>query len=148
MNKVEAAMNFFGSYNCAQTVLVTYAEDYGLDKNKALQAALGFGGGIGRLQDICGAVSGAVITLGLSSGFKEGDGRDKIDAVYTKVRSFIDDFTSQKGTIKCRDLLGCDLSSEEGNKFFRDNNLRDKNCREYIRLCCELLDKHLGVCRA
>ena len=143
MNKTETALKLFETYNCAQSVLAAYAADYDLEKEKALQAAAGFGGGIGRLQETCGAVSGAVTILGLASGFKEGDGRDMINAVYEDVRRFIDEFTKEAGTVKCRDLLNCDLLSEEGQKFFREHNLKE-NCRTYVRLCCELLDKYLA----
>ena len=144
MSKTEAALELFtGGYNCAQAVLCAYAADCGLEKNKALQAAVGFGGGMGRLQETCGAVTGAIMVLGLSSGFKEGDGRDKINENYAKVRRLVSDFNAKTGTARCRDLLGCDLSTEEGQKLFKEGNLRDK-CKDYIRLCCELLDKYLA----
>ena len=143
MSKADEAVKFFSSYNCAQSVLCAYASDCGLETDKALQAAVGFGGGMGKLQETCGAVSGAIIALGLSSGFKEGDSRDKISANYEKVRQLITDFSARKGTVRCRDLLGCDLSTEEGQKVFKEGNLRDK-CKDYIRLCCELLDKYLA----
>ena len=143
MSKAEKAVELFETYNCAQSMLAAYAGDYGLEKAKALSLAAGFGGGIGRTQDVCGAVSGAVMALGLSSGFKEEDGRQKINEVYGKVRGFIGEFTREKGTIKCRELLNCDLLSEEGQKFFKENNLKEK-CRGYVRLCCELLDKYLA----
>jgi C_GCAxxG_C_C family probable redox protein len=143
MSKAETALKNFDAYNCAQSVLSAYAEDYGLDKNQALQASVGFGGGMGRVQEVCGAISAAVITLGLASGFKEGDGRDKINGVYARVHSFIDEFAAQHGSIKCRDLLGCDLTSETGQQYFKDNNLKE-NCRGYVRLCCDMLDKYLA----
>ena len=143
MGKAEIAVDLFETCNCAQSVFAAYAADYDLDKAKALQVALGFGAGMGRLQKTCGAVTGALMVLGLASGFKDGDGRSKIDDVYRKVRQLTDDFIAQKGTIKCRDLLGCDLLTEEGQKFFKERNLRD-NCRDYVRLCCELLDKYLA----
>ena len=143
MSKAETAVKYFDRYNCAQSVLLSYAEDYGLDKNQALQTAVGFGGGMGRLQDVCGAISGAIIVLGLSSDFREEDGRPKINEVYAKVYGLIKEFTAEYGTIKCRDLLGgCDLVSEEGQKYFKEYNLKDK-CRGYIRVCCELLEKYL-----
>jgi len=66
-----------------------------------------------------------------------------LNAVYDKVFNFLEDFTHAKGTLKCRELLdGCDLSSEEGKKLFKEKNLKE-NCRGYMRLCCELLDKYL-----
>ena len=143
MSKAENAVKNFDNYNCAQSVLTAYAADFGLEKDRALQAAVGFGGGMGRVQEVCGAISGAIIALGLSSGFKEEDRRDKINEVYARVHHLIDDFAAKEGTIKCRDLLKCDLSSEEGQKFFRENNLRE-NCKSYIKFCCELLEKYLA----
>jgi C_GCAxxG_C_C family probable redox protein len=141
MNKAETAIKYFESYNCAQSLLAAYAAEHGLEKEAALQTAVGFGGGIGRLQDVCGAVSAAVAVLGLASGFKESSGRPEINAVYDTVRRFVADFTREKGTTKCRELINCDLSSEEGQKYFQEHNLKD-NCRGYLRLCCELLDKY------
>ena len=142
MSKAEAALELFNNYNCAQSILCAYAADCGLGKDKAFQAAVGFGGGMGRLQETCGAVTGAIMVLGLSSGFREGDGRDKINESYAKVLRLVNDFSAREGTVKCRDLLGCDLSTEEGQKAFKENNLKDR-CRNYIRLTCELLDEYL-----
>jgi len=142
MGKAEAALVFFGNYNCAQSVLSAYAADCGLEKDKALQVAVGFGGGMGRLGETCGAVTGAIMVLGLASGFREGDSRDKISESYAKVRRLVNDFSTKAGAVKCRDLLGCNLSTEEGQKAFKENNLRDR-CRGYIRLACELLDEYL-----
>ena len=139
----EVAIEYFESYNCAQSTLAAYAPDFNMEKETALQVAVGFGGGIGRTQDVCGAVSAAVMVLGLVSRFRESDARPEINAVYETVRRYIADFTREKGTIKCRDLLNCDLSSEEGQKYFKDNNLKE-HCRGYVQLCCELLDKYIG----
>ena len=142
MSKSDAAEKNFVNYNCAQSVLTAYAEDYNLSKDQALSVSVAFGGGIGRLQETCGAVTGALMALGLSSNFKEGDTRDKINKVYDEAGKFIDDFIKENGTIKCRDLLGCDLKSEEGHKYFVENKLREKKCQAYIRFACELLEKY------
>ena len=145
MSKAEKAANYHETcnYNCAQSVAAAFAGDFGLDADKALQVGVGFGGGMGRLQETCGAVSGAIMVLGLASGFKEGDGRDKINKVYANVRRLIEDFAREKGTVKCRDLLHCDLLSEEGQKYFKEHNLRE-NCLGYIRFASELLEKYLA----
>ena len=143
MTKAEIAVKFFEKYNCAQSVLCAYAGEAGLENDHALQMGVGFGAGMGRVQEVCGAVSGAIAVLGLTSGFTEEDGREKINEVYAKVHRLIDGFTAQKGTVNCRELLdGCDLSNEEGQKFFKEHNLKDK-CRSYVRLCCELLDEYV-----
>jgi len=143
MSKADAALKFHENYNCAQSVLAAYAADYGLELDKALSIAVGFGAGMGRVQETCGAVTGAIMVLGLSSHFKEEDARPKINAVYAKVHRFIDEFAKEKGTARCRDLLNCDLSTEEGQKFFKEHKLRE-NCLGYVRFCCEMLDKYLA----
>ena len=144
MSRGDKAVEYFQIYNCAQSVLAAYADDFGLDKEKALQTAVGFGGGMGRHQDVCGAVSGAIMVLGLASEFKEEDRRPKINEVYARVFSFIEDFKAKYNCIDCLDLLdGCDLKIEEGQKRFRENNMRER-CWDYTRFCCDLLDKYLS----
>jgi C_GCAxxG_C_C family probable redox protein len=146
MSKADSALDFFkNGCNCAQSVLCAYAADFGLDRNAALSVALGFGGGIGRTQGICGAVSGAIMALGLHANFKEGEGRDKITVVYDETRSFLADFVEQKGAITCLELLsGCSLTTDEGKKRFREENLRDR-CFEYVKTCCTLLDQRFSA---
>jgi len=142
MSRADTANKLHESYNCAQSVLTAFAEDLGMDKSQALAVSVGFGGGMGRTQETCGAVTGALMTMGLASGFKEGDTREKINAVYPKVRSFIDEFTRKYGTVKCRDLIGCNLLTDEGQKYFKEHNLKE-NCQGYIRFCSEQLEKYL-----
>jgi C_GCAxxG_C_C family probable redox protein len=144
MSKADNAVSFFqNGCNCAQSVLCAYAPDFGLDRNVALSVAVGFGGGIGRTQGICGAVSGAIMALGLHSNFKEGEGRDKITVVYDQTRSLLEEFAQQEGAITCLDLLsGCSLTTEDGQKQFREQNLRER-CFEYVRTCCTLLDQRI-----
>jgi len=143
MSKADAAEKFHENYNCAQSVVAAYAADYGLELDKALSMAVGFGGGMGRTQEICGAVTGAIMVLGLASHFKEEDRRPKINEVYAKVHPFIKEFVKEKGTARCRDLLGCDLTTEEGQKIFKEKKLRE-NCMGYVRLCCDMLDRYLA----
>jgi len=143
MSKADIAVEYFKTYNCAQSVLAAYSEDYGLSKDIALSIASGFGAGIGRLQETCGAVSGAIKVLGLAGQFKESDGREKLNLLCEKIRCFTDEFSDKMGTIKCLDLINCDLSTEEGRKHFKDNNLKVK-CQDYVRLSCEILDTYLG----
>jgi len=143
MSKADTAAQFQDNYNCAQATLAAYAGDFDMKTDTALSIAVGFGAGMGRKQETCGAVSAAIMVLGLASRFKEEDRRPKINEVYDKVYRFIDEFTREEGTSNCRELLNCDLATEEGQKFFKENNLREK-CRGYVRHCCELLDKYLA----
>ena len=143
MSKADAAVKFHEHYNCAMSVIAAYAADYGLELDKALAVSVGFGAGMGRVQETCGAVTGAIMVLGLASRFKEGDDRSKINAVYPKVHRFIDEFKKEMGSAKCRDLLKCDLSTEEGQKIFKEKNLREDSLK-YVRPSCEMLDKYLA----
>jgi len=143
MSKADKAEELFKTYNCAQSAAAAFAEDFGLDKEKALQAAVGFGGGFGREQEVCGAISGAIIALGLASGFKENSGRDKINEVYAKVRKFMGEFKEKNGSVHCLDLLdGCVLNTDEGHKYFVEHNLRSR-CSGYVRSACDLLEKFI-----
>ena len=95
---------------------------------------------MGRKQEVCGAVSGAIMVLGLLYGRGQGDDRSKAEQTYRLVRQFIDAFEKVHGTIICRELLpGCCLATEEGQKIFRDNGLIEK-CHEFVKTACRTLD--------
>ena len=118
MNGEEEALRMFNngsSYNCAQAVLSVLCEDAGLDKETALKIANGFGGGV-RSGNVCGAVSGAIMAIGLKYGFhKEGDFEQK-GICYAKTDEFIEAFKKENGSVLCRDLLGFDIQSAEDFK--------------------------------
>jgi C_GCAxxG_C_C family probable redox protein len=77
---------FLAGYNCAQAVLYSFCDDLGLDKNAALKLACGFGAGMARKQEVCGAITGGIITLGLKHGRGEGQDRTATEETYRKVR--------------------------------------------------------------
>lgn len=134
---------FEGKCNCAQSVLYSYSKDLGPDPKMALAIASGFGGGLGRKQEVCGAVTGAIMVLGLVHGKgKEGDAKGK-EKVYAEVRSFIDAFIKKHGSVCCKDLLdGCSLTTPEGRERFVAEKLIEK-CREYVRTACDILEKQI-----
>ena len=137
MNKSEIAIKKFNesNNNCAQSVLFSFSKDFGLDEKLALKIATGFGVGMGRNQSVCGAVSGAVMVISLKYG-------DNMEITYNHVRSFIQKFKEKNATIDCIDLLnGCNLLTEEGQKYFRENGLRHNKCNEFIKLSCEILEE-------
>jgi len=106
---------FANGYNCAQAVLGAFCEECGLDAKAALKLASGFGGGI-RYGEVCGAVSGAIMAIGLKCGFyKERDLEQKV-YIYGKTQEFIERFKREYNSILCRDLLGVDIRSPEDHK--------------------------------
>jgi C_GCAxxG_C_C family probable redox protein len=145
-NKPELAeATFKQGFNCAQSVLFTYAGELGLPEEAALKIATGFGAGMGRTQEVCGAVSGALMVIGMLYGRGKNDGREKTPDTYLKVQQFIDAFNKVHGTIICRDLLpGCRLITEQGQAMFREQGLIDK-CYGFVRTACTILDDAIAA---
>ncbi|MBN1310747.1 MAG: C_GCAxxG_C_C family protein [Anaerolineae bacterium] len=136
-----ATLKFLAGYNCAQSVVYSFVDDLQLEKETALKIACGFGAGMGRQQEVCGAVTGGIIVLGTKYGRGENDERAVAELSYQKVRALIDQFIEKNGTLACRNLLGgCDLLSEEGQKSFRENDLLNKVCTPCIRSAVEILE--------
>lgn len=142
MNHSDTAVEYFqNGFNCAQAVLVPFADEQGLDENTALKIASGFGAGMGRKQEVCGAVSGALMAIGLVYGRGKDDDPEKKNVTYDKVREFMDEFRKDNGAVTCRELLvGCDLMTEEGQKYFSESNLKEK-CVGYVRSACGIVEQ-------
>lgn len=105
-NYRETAINYFKSgYNCAQSVLLAFADDLGIDKTTALKIASSFGGGMGRLREVCGAVSGMFIVAGLKKGYISPDARDEKAAHYALIQQMAAEFKKQNSSIVCKELL-------------------------------------------
>ena len=127
-------------YNCAQSVVVAFCDECGLGEDAALKVSCGFGAGMGRKQEVCGAVAGGVMVLGLRHGRGTADGRSVTEALYPMTREFMDAFAVRNGSYLCRDLLsGCDLKSEEGQRHFKEHGLFEKVCKPCVRSAAELL---------
>ncbi|HRS67990.1 MAG TPA: C-GCAxxG-C-C family (seleno)protein [Paludibacteraceae bacterium] len=141
--KAEVALSKFEEgYHCAQSVVYAFADEVNIDKNTLMSISTGFGAGIGRKQEVCGAVSGAIIILGAKYGRKENELIGKTETTYNKTQEFIDEFTKEKGTIKCSELLqGCNLQTEEGQKLFKEKDLKHEVCSKCIELACKILQK-------
>src|SRR5512136_2495361 len=102
MNRKELAIERFrGDYNCAQSVFSVFASEFGLDEKDAFRIALPFGGGMGRLQKTCGAMTGAVMVIGLIWGAKEPENDEAKEKVHRIVREFAARFESLHGATDC-----------------------------------------------
>ena len=105
--RVEQAVdNFMQGYGCCQSVVAAFADLYGLDDAMAKRIAAGFGGGVGRLRMMCGAVSGIVTLVGLDCGQTEGSDREGKSACYRVVQQLLERSRQQNGSIICAELLG------------------------------------------
>lgn len=138
---VRAVEQFMGGLNCSQAVLAQYAEAGGLDQELAMRIASGFGGGMGGLGETCGAVTGAVMAIGLVTAGPEP--RDPADKMRTSalVRAFLDEFRRRHGTCTCRALLGVDIGTAEGLQEARDRGLMQTQCPEYVRDAVRILEE-------
>ena len=101
-----AVENFMAGYGCCQSVVAAFADLYGLDDILAKKIAAGFGGGVGRLRMMCGAVSGIVILVGLHCGQTEGDDREGKSACYKVVQDLLAQSREQNGSLICAEILG------------------------------------------
>lgn len=103
---VHAVENFMAGYGCCQSVVAAFADMYGLDDTLAKKVAAGFGGGVGRLRMMCGAVSGIVMLVGLDCGQTEGSDREGKSACYKVVQELLAESKKQNGSLICAEILG------------------------------------------
>ncbi|MFC2123590.1 C-GCAxxG-C-C family protein [Bacteroidota bacterium] len=144
MNKSEQAKKtFLSGFNCAQSVQSSFSEELGLDRDLALKLSYGFGGGMGKLQETCGAVTGAFMALGLKHGMTEVDPEVK-EANYAKVKEFTQRFEEIHGSIKCIDLVETDLNTKEGAAYFKENDLLNEVCAKCVGDAVRIVEEMLG----
>jgi len=128
----KAIRTFRSGLNCAQAVITAYSEEMKFDNNLALNVSVGFGGGMGRLQKTCGAVTGSFMVLGIHNCKKLSDNKDRKETTYSMIQKFSQEFKLINGTTDCLELLKCDLKTEEGNLFAKENNLFGTVCEKCI----------------
>jgi C_GCAxxG_C_C family probable redox protein len=141
--KDDAIMCFKNGFNCSQSVFSTFAEDLGLEKEKALKIGCGFGAGMARMGETCGAVTGAFMAIGLKYGKVAMEDNDAREKTYAKMHEFVDEFEAKNKTIICKQLIGCDLGTVEGQKFANENNIFTTVCKNVIIDSTEILEKIL-----
>lgn len=147
MNRSEHAVACFKEgFNCSQAVLSPFAPELGLERETALRIAGTFGGGMGRLGEVCGAVTGALMALGLKYGCVDPKNAEGKEAAYRLVREFADRFIARHGAILCRDLLGCDIGTPEGRELAREKGLFANLCPQLVRDAAEIVEQMLRTC--
>ena len=142
--KDKAIQSFQSGMNCAQAVVTAYADRLKFDPDLAAGLSCGFGGGMGRLQQTCGALTGAFMVLGIHSSRLYTDRAELKNVTYTQVRKINEKFRQRQGTTDCRSLLGCDLQTDEGMQYHKDTNQSKMICEKCIAASIELLDEIVG----
>jgi C_GCAxxG_C_C family probable redox protein len=146
MNITEQAVSCFeGGFNCAQAVLSAYAPEFGLEPTMALKVAGAFGGGMGRLGQTCGALTGAFMVIGLKYGKASADDDEEQtkEKAYRLVQELAARFAARHGSIACKDLLGCDIGTPEGRLQAKEAELFATRCPKFVRDAAEIVGQLL-----
>ena len=139
--KTKMAKDFFSNgFNCAQSVLAVFCEKYDMDRDTALKIAGGLGGGF-RHGDMCGAVSGAVLVVGLKYGHCTVDAGELKSNCNNKTIEFMDLFKKKNGAVICREILKYDLSVEAEYKQAQEQNLFKTICMDMVVSAVEILEE-------
>ncbi len=123
-----AVDNFMQGYGCCQAVVAAFADIYGMDDAMAKRVAAGFGGGVGRMRMVCGAVSGIVMLVGLDCGQTDGANRDGKTACYKVVQELLAESKEQNGSLICAEILGIN-----GNDKAVSNYVASARTAEYYK---------------
>jgi C_GCAxxG_C_C family probable redox protein len=141
MERSEQAKELFlTGNNCAQSVVLSFADDLKYSKELALKMAAGFGGGMGKQQETCGAVTGAIMVLGLIKGETVNNNDELKAEAYGSVKELSRRFVAEYKTTKCRDLIGCDLNTPEGAAKFKDEKIMETTCADCVKTAVEIVE--------
>jgi C_GCAxxG_C_C family probable redox protein len=141
----EAKKQFEKGFHRAPAVLSTYSEQFGLEKSLALKIACGFGAGIGRMGRTCGAVTGALMVIGLKHGQVKLVDKESSQRTYTLVKEFIDRFTTIHGSTECKELIGYDLSDSGELSLARESGVFKNKCPSFVYDSALILEQVLNL---
>ncbi len=136
-----AISTFRAGLNCSQAVVAAYADKLGYDKELALSVSTGFGGGMGRLQETCGVVTGAFMVIGIYNCQLHPDNLTRKEKSYAMIQEFNAMFIEIHISNKCKDLINCDLSTVEGRALAKENRLHETICEPCLASAVRILNK-------
>lgn len=145
MSHIEKAINLFAKkFHCSQAVFASFAEELGITEQQALKIGACFGSGM-RKGEVCGACTGALMALGLKYGQcneEDIDSRLKTNEVTDR---FMSEFQKENGSFICKELLGCDLSTEEGINTALEKNLFTEFCPKMVESATRIAEEILNL---
>lgn len=118
---------------------MSYAQQFNLKPEIAARLAAPFGGGVARRGETCGAVSGGIMVVGLKMGHSSAEDKDSKERTYRMVEDFISQFQERNGTIRCSELLNCDISTPIGLQSARDAQLFQTQCPKFVKDAVEIV---------
>jgi C_GCAxxG_C_C family probable redox protein len=144
MSNVQIAVaSFTEGFSCSQAVLSALAPQLGLDCETALKVAGAFGGGMARMGLTCGAVTGALMVIGLKYGQVKAGDKEAKEKTYALVGEFVEQFKARHGSIACRELLGHDLGTPEGMRLIKEKGLLESLCPRLVKDATEIVEQIL-----
>lgn len=138
----DAVKTFEAGYGCAQSVFATYADFFGMDRETALKLASPLGGGIGRMREVCGAVTGMALLAGLKDGNTNPGDEEARERIYLLVREMSDRFKDENGTIICRELLGIRTREQSAKPDKRTlEYYENRPCRRLVAGAAKIIEE-------
>lgn len=143
--KEKAMQSFLDGYNCAQCMMLAFEDMLTIDLDTALKIASPFGGGMGRLREVCGSVSGMFMVFGYINGYNEPDDYEGKKKLYEHIQELARRYEEANGSIICRDLLGLNVKKEEATPQKRtEAYYKNRPCAEKIGSAAEILQQYLN----
>ena len=137
---------FLDGYNCAQSVFTAFCYLHGMEEKEALRLSSSFGGGMGRMREVCGALSGIFMAAGLLYGYDSPDDKDAKTEHYRRIQELAGAFKERTGTLLCRELLGLEgmgkdsfIPSDRTEAYYQS-----RPCKELVGLAAAILDAYLA----
>lgn len=134
--------NFLKGYNCTQAVTVAFSDVFGLEDEKLARISGGFGGGMGRMREVCGTFSGIVMILSEVYGYSEPKNLEAKKALYEKIRAAAEEFRRDNGSIICKELLGLEKAEASAEPEARTPEYYKKRpCPLLCKYAADLAEK-------
>ena len=145
MTKGESAKeNFMSGLNCSQAVAAAFAEEMNMPKSLVEKLTIGFGGGMGRMREVCGAVTGMFMVVGILYGYDDAKDYEGKKDTYALVQELANQFKAETGSVICRELLGLDgkdnspVPSKRTEEYYKK-----RTCEDKVGLAAKILDEYI-----
>lgn len=143
--RAKRAMDLFGQgYNCAQAVFLSFLDEMDMDETMAKKLSSSFGGGMGRLREVCGAVSGMFMVAGAMYGYDSPVEPEPKKEHYARIQELAKEFEKENGSIVCRELLGLTQKKDEPTPEKRTEEYYKKRpCKELVGMAAAIMDEYM-----